>query len=291
MDMLNRLNNAIQYIEQHLCEDIDINEAAQIACVTKNSFMRFFSYMTGMTINEYIRRRRLSCAAYELQNTNLKVIDIAVKYGYDSADAFTKAFFKQHHITPSQAREHIKSLTIYPPASFHIIIKGAKEMDFRIINISETKIFGVSKNFDQNEFQTREALRHTMWDEKLENIPAMICEGNWNEADNHAYDGIWYGVWSGGKYMIAREKEYAKTEHLEKYIIPAGRYAAFTTKKGTLAWEELPKLLDLIMESWLPSSGYSLRSDDIIETYHLWTNHDMRKKNRYYEIWIPIIEK
>ena len=75
---------------------------AQIACVTQDSFLRFFSYMTGMTLNGYIRRRRLSLAAYELRESNIKVIDAAVKYGYDSADSFTKAFVKQHGLTPTQ---------------------------------------------------------------------------------------------------------------------------------------------------------------------------------------------
>ncbi|MDE6641707.1 MAG: helix-turn-helix domain-containing protein [Acetatifactor sp.] len=92
-----------------------------------------FSYMTGMTLNEYIRCRRLTLAARDLQHGRAPIIHIAMKYGYDSAAAFSRAFAKQHGITPSAYRKSGGSLRVYPPASFHIMIKGAKEMDFRII--------------------------------------------------------------------------------------------------------------------------------------------------------------
>ncbi len=116
MDILRQLNSTVAYIEANLCDEIDMDELAQIACITKDSFIRFFSYMTGMTLNVYIRRRKLTRAAYELRNSNVKVIDVAVKYGYESADAFTKAFVKQHSITPTLARDLHQSLKIYPPA-------------------------------------------------------------------------------------------------------------------------------------------------------------------------------
>ena len=88
--------------------------------------------------------------------------------------------------------------------------------------------------------------------------------------------------------MIAREPELVQKENLEKWVIPAGTYAAFVTERGGLAWEEFPRLFELIFDSWLPSSGYGLRSDDIIEVYHLWTDHEERKKNRFYEVWVPV---
>ena len=94
--------------------------AAQIACVTKVSFIRFFSYICGMTLTSYIRCRRLTLAAYELRNSDIKVIDVAMKYGFRNIDTFTRAFTKQHGITPTQARNPYQSLRIYPPVSFHI---------------------------------------------------------------------------------------------------------------------------------------------------------------------------
>ena len=92
MDIVEQLNKAILYIESALCDEIHLDTVTQIACVTKDSFLRFFSYMTGMTLNEYVRRRRLTLTAYELQDSHSKVIDVAVKYGWDSADAFMRLY-------------------------------------------------------------------------------------------------------------------------------------------------------------------------------------------------------
>ncbi len=289
--MLKQLNEAISYIEENLCEEINLDIVAEIACVTKDSFIRFFSYMTGMTLNEYIRRRRLTLAAGELQNSNYKVMDIAVKYGWDSADAFTKAFIRQHGITPTMARDPHESLMIYPPASFYIMIKGARKMDFRIIELEQTKVYGVSRKFDGQGYNIREELRHIMWADNCDDVPGQICEGRWNEPLNHSYDGMWYGIWQGGNYTIARAKSDTKNDKLEEHIIPSGTYAAFKTECGGLAWEEFPKLFELIFDSWLPNSEYKQKGDIIIEVLHLWTDHDMRSKNKYYEVWIPVEKK
>ncbi len=290
MDMLKQLNSAITYIESNLCDEIDFDVVAGIACVTKDSFVRFFSYMTGMTLKEYIRRRKLTLAAFELRNSNLRVIDAAVKYGWDSADAFTKAFSRQHGITPTQVRDVHTSFKIYPPASFYIMIKGAKEMDFRMLELEETEVYGVSKQFDGRGYKTREELRHIMWSEDCDDVPGQICEGHWNQPSNHSYDGMWYGIWQDGKYTISRAKKDTHNDALEKHIIPSGTYVAFKTECGGLAWEEFPKLFELILDSWLPNSEYKQKSNVIIEVLHLWTDHDMRNKNRYYEVWIPVIE-
>lgn len=88
--------------------------------------------------------------------------------------------------------------------------------------------------------------------------------------------------------MIARERSDTKTDKLEMRKLPAGTYAAFKTECGGLAWEEFPKLFELIFDSWLPASEYKQKYDLAIEVLHLWTDHDLRQKNRYYEVWIPV---
>ena len=291
MNMLKQLNDAIMYIEQNLCAELNFDEAAKLACVTTDSFMRFFSYMTGMTLKEYIRRRRLTLAANDLRHGDDRVIDIAVKYGYESADAFSRAFAKQHGVTPSAYRKNGGSLKVYPPASFHIRIKGAKELNFRLIELPETEVYGVSRQYDGQGYKTREELRHIMWSEECEDIPGKLCEGRWNQAGNTSYDGAWYGIWRDGKYMIAREKADISNAAPEACKLSAGTYAAFKTECGALAWKELPNLFELIFDSWLPSSEYRLMSDEIIEIYHLWTDYDLRNKNRYYEVLIPVALK
>lgn len=288
MNMLKQLNTAIEYIEANLCAELDLDTAASIACVTVDSFIRFFSYMTGMTLKEYIRRRRLTLAAQELQHSKTPIIDLAVKYGYDSAAAFSRAFAKQHGITPSVYRKDGGSLKVYSPVSFHIMVKGAKEMDFRMIELEETVVYGVSRQYEGQGFQNREELRHSMWANDCDDIPGQLCKVGWNQPGSTSYDGVWYGIWQDGKYMISRERADVKTGELETRILPAGTYAAFKTECGGLAWKELPKLFELIFDSWLPASEYKQKYDLAIEVLHLWTDHDLRQKNRYYEIWIPV---
>lgn len=288
MDMIKQLNAAVDYIESNLQGEIDMDRLSRVACLSNGSFTRFFSYMVGMTLKEYIRRRRLTLAACELRGSDSKVIDIAVKYGWDSPDAFTKAFIRQHGITPTEAREPSRVIKIYPPASFYIMIKGAKEMDFRIIELADTAVYGVSETFEGKGYQSREELRHPMWSEEEDDVPGQICEGRWNQPSNPSYDGVWYGIWRDGKYMIAREEADVKNKGLEKFVIPSGTYAVFKTGRGGLAWEELPKLQALIFDSWLPNSEYRHKGDMMIEVLHLWADHDMRNKNRFYEWWIPV---
>ena len=276
MDMLKHLNDAVAYIEDHLDEELCMDALARIACVSADGFSRYFSYMTGVTIHEYIRRRRLTLAAYDLRQSGAKVLDVALKAGYNSADAFTKAFVRQHGISPKEARNPACPLKVYPPVSFHIIIKGAKEMDYRLIETDAIEVYGVSRQLSASE---RFEARNTMWDEKKDYLPLNVSA---------EWEGVWYGIWDAGKYAIAREKADATGKNLEDSVIPAGLYAAFRTERGGRAEEELRKLHDLIFDSWLPDSGYEQTADFEVEVYHLFSDREVRRKNRYYEIWIPV---
>jgi len=287
MNLLKQLNAAAAYIEKNLCGEPDWDEAARLACTSRDGFLRFFSYMTGMTVNEYIRRRRLSCAVSDLQN-GMRVIDAAVKYGYDSADAFRRAFARQHGVSPSKARNSGAQVRIYPPVSFRISVKGATEMKFRWVHAEKREIYGISKPYDGQEYASREAIRHSMWNESADDVPGQLCTGRWNEPGNHAYDGIWYGLWRGGRYMIARERENVRAEAPEKQTVPAGRYAAFASEEGEPAWEALPRLFGEIFDGWLPDYGYEWTGDAILEVYQLFTDREERRKKRRYEVWIPV---
>ena len=104
MDTLKKMNDALQYIEENLTEEINYEKVAKRAYCSEYHFKRMFSFLAGISLSEYIRRRRLTMAALELQNGDVKVIDIALKYGYSSPDSFTRVFQKMHGITPSQAK-------------------------------------------------------------------------------------------------------------------------------------------------------------------------------------------
>ena len=114
MDWLGRMNGAVSFIEEHLTEEINFEEVAKMACCSVYHFQRMFSFITDVPLAEYIRRRRFTLAAFELQNSDVKIIDLAVKYGYDSPISFARAFQNQHGVTPSLARDKGVQLKAYP---------------------------------------------------------------------------------------------------------------------------------------------------------------------------------
>lgn len=145
MDLLKHMNEALKYIENNLTNEIDFQEVARIAICSEYHFKRMFSFLSGITLAEYIRHRRLTLAAFDLKESNVKVIDLAVKYGYNSPDSFTRAFQQMHGVTPSEARHTGHSLKAFPPMTFHLSIKGGNEMNYRIVEKEAFHIVGVKK--------------------------------------------------------------------------------------------------------------------------------------------------
>ena len=281
MNILNELNEACNYIEENICSDIDINTLALITNQSAGNFNRFFTSMLNMTAKEYIRKRRLSLAVYDLQNSDESITDIAFKYGFNSYDSFCKAFTSQHNVSPTQAKSKNCRVNLFPPARFEINVKGAQKINFKIEEIEEFEVYGLTENFNCqacNRFEQE----NTMWSLDNKHCPEKICNG---------YDGIWYGIFDNGKYSIARKKEDTDFDNLKTLKIKGGKYAVFTTDKGGYAGIELPKIHDLIFNSWLPSSNYNIKKEYIIEVFHLETDRELRRKNRYYEIYVPLIEK
>lgn len=142
---MKELNLAMRYIEDNLAGDIDFEKVSQLACCSEYHFRRMFSFLSGMSLSEYIRRRRLSQAAVELQCSDVKVIDLAVKYGYDSPDSFSRAFQRLHGLTPSEARMGGAVLKAVPPMTFQLTIQGADDMDYRIVEKEAFYITGIMK--------------------------------------------------------------------------------------------------------------------------------------------------
>ncbi|PEJ77235.1 AraC family transcriptional regulator [Bacillus wiedmannii] len=145
MDSLKNMNAAMQYIENNLTNEIDFKEVAKIAFCSEYHFKRMFSFLAGVSLSEYIRCRRLTLAAFELKDSNAKVIDVAIKYGYNSPDSFTRAFQNLHGITPSEARSTIRSLKAYSPMTFQLSIQGGNEMNYRIKEKEPFRIIGIQK--------------------------------------------------------------------------------------------------------------------------------------------------
>lgn len=105
MDNFDKFTELINYIEANLDADIEPKKMAQILCVNEYTMYRIFTFLTGMTLTEYIRKRRLSMAAIELQNSDIKIIDLAIKYGYENSESFSRSFYKFHGIKPSRVKK------------------------------------------------------------------------------------------------------------------------------------------------------------------------------------------
>ena len=150
MEWIERFNEAISYIEEHLTEEIDYEQLGRIACCSSYHFQRMFTYMAGVPLSEYIRRRKMSLAAVDLQGGNMKIIDVAGKYGYSSPTAFNRAFQTVHGIAPSAVKSEGVSVKSFPPILFKITVKGVEEMNYRIETKDAFRIVGVSVPLDKD---------------------------------------------------------------------------------------------------------------------------------------------
>ncbi|SNS61902.1 transcriptional regulator, AraC family [Anaerovirgula multivorans] len=282
MEWIERLNSAVNYIEEHMSENIDYEEVAKIACCSTYHFQRMFSYMADIPLSEYIRRRRMSLAAVDLQSGDKKVIDIAVKYGYNSPTAFNRAFKNVHGIAPSQAKENGIVLKAFPSISFKITIKGDVEMNYRIEKKEAFRIIGISEPL-QPEIEKNFEIVPKMWENAAMSglIPKLVAmmEGmpmgllgvcSCNEANN----------W---RYYIAVTSNKSIDDTLEEYMIPASTWAVFSGQGTNQSIQELEKR---IITDWLPTSGYEYANAPDIEVYL-----SADPQNAKYEVWIPVEKK
>ena len=148
MDWLQGMNEAVRYIESSLTEVISYEALAKTVRCSAYEFSRIFSFMTGVSLSEYIRRRRLSAAVFDIQKGDEKIIDVALKYCYESPSTFARAFKELHGVSPLAARKSGVPLVMYPPISFNLTIKGVSEMRFRLEKREEFNLVGECKYFD-----------------------------------------------------------------------------------------------------------------------------------------------
>ena len=142
MDWVNRMNAVAEYIDEHLEGEMDYAALSRIAACPEGLFQRMFATIAGLSLSEYIRRRKLTRAAMQLSLTDIKVIELALMYGYESVDAFSAAFKRIHGVTPSQARQAEVMLKSYPRLTFTLSIKGEQEMQYKIVEKDAFQVFG-----------------------------------------------------------------------------------------------------------------------------------------------------
>jgi AraC family transcriptional regulator len=289
-NMVQKMNNAIEYIENHLNEEIDFNVVAKIACCSGYHFQRFFPFMAEIPLSEYIRRRRLTLAAFELQSTNAKVIDIAIKYGYESPEAFARAFKLMHGITPTAAKEKGAQLKAYPRITFNILIKGDAEMNYRIEQKKAFNMFGayteVSTINNQN-FETVpkfwETCRNNGTMEKIRRIANI-------EEKTPLHAAMFKCTDISHSYLIGYFAPASDIPNdFTELTIPASTWAVFYTEELTMA--EAAKQSSImwkrIFTEWFATSGYELTPNvPEVELHHSKGNGKFVT-----EIYIPITKK
>lgn len=178
MEWIQKMNAAVNYIEEHILEEPDLDKLGKLAGCSAHHFQRIFTYIGGITLTEYIRKRRMSLATVDLKDENVKVIDVAVKYGYDSPTAFNRAFQTVHGVTPTQARANDISLKAFPPIVFQMTVRGAQEMNYRIENREAIRVVGkkipLKSTLEENFRITPKFWRESATDGTIEKLAAMM---------------------------------------------------------------------------------------------------------------------
>lgn len=285
MEWLERLNQSLDYLEKNLSGTISYEFAAKIACCSVFHYQRMFSYIAGIPLGEYIRRRRMTEAAFDLQTKGMKVIDAALKYGYESPTSFNRAFQGVHGVSPASARTEGIILKAYPRISFKISIRGDAEMNYKIETKDAFRIVGVKKHFIMD-VEENFAKVPLFWQEAIQagTIP-KLCD-----MLNQPPLGI-MGVSTcmNGKdfdYYIAVASDKPLPDGMTEYEIPACTWAIFECV-GPMP-TAIQQLQTRIVSEWLPVSGYEYADAPDIEVY---PEGDQAATDYKCEVWFPVVKK
>ncbi len=282
MEWIERLNSAINYIEEHLADDIDYKQVAKVACCSTYHFQRMFAYMADVPLSEYIRRRRMTMAAVDLQSCQEKISDVALKYGYDSPTAFNRAFQSVHGVAPSLVKAGGISLKSFSPISFKITIKGAVEMDYRIEKKDAFRIVGIAEPL-HNEIEKNFEIVPQMWQKASMNGMIQKLTSMMNSEPMGLLGVSACNDMDSWRYFIAVASTQSIDNTLEEYTVPPSTWVVFSGEGTAQTVQELEKR---IVTEWLPTSGYEYANAPDIEVYL-----SADPVNTKYEVWIPVVKK
>lgn len=282
MDMIEKFNKAVDYIEQHLQDKIDLEETAKLADCSLYHFQRMFSYLADMPLSEYIRRRRMSLAAEDIKSGE-SVLDVSLKYGYDSPTAFNRAFKTVIGVAPSLIKKETSVLKTFPKIKFTLSVTGSEELSFRIEKKGPFSIAGIttelSNNLEENFMKLPKmwmkaslfgTIKKLLSLQNNPSIPGVL--GVSTPEDNDKW-----------RYFIAVATDNKTNTKFETLNIPSFTWAVFPGK-GTN--KDIQTLEQRIVKEWLPSSGYEYDNGPDVEVY---LSPDPNKA--VFEVWIPVIKK
>ena len=308
MNWIIGLQKAVDYIEDNLTETIDYEKVAAQSFSSSYHFQRVFSILCGFTVGEYIRNRRLSLAGTELATSDAKVIDIALKYGYESPDSFAKAFQKFHGILPSQARIDGSKLKSFSRLVLKFSLEGGTIMNYRIETKPEMTLLGYKKRFEgapygesRNEqeadfFMSTRAHQWLLKGLSTEKATDYCVLTNTDDSGYDYYIAVKTDEWTfDNLYNSAITGiDFMEKFRFEKIVIPARTYAVFETEKQKKPQHEYNEIRKRIAAEWLSNDNYSKDEYQMINSPELAVYHwglVGGYTERTIEIWIPIEKK
>ena len=285
MTWIESMREAIQYMEENLEEDLKVEDVAKHIFLSPFYFQKAFRLLCGFTVGEYIRNRRLTAAGNDLLTTNKKIIDIAMKYGYDSPDSFTKAFYRFHGATPSMVQKNHLMMKSFAPLKIKLTLEGGYKMDYKLMKKESFTVMGTMQKFSYEEANTA--------------IPAFWREHS--EKGRHQYVNGMFGInidesmgFDEFKYLIADLYNPARNvpEGFTTVTIPALTWAVFPCR-GALP-NSMAGINTKIFSEWLPAlKEYEFAAGYCIEMYSNPQEYanGVNDENYYAEIWIPVKKK
>lgn len=279
------MNSALDYIESNLSGNIDLSVAAQKACCSEYHFTRMFSFITNIPLNEYIRRRRMTLAGFELKSNAVSIIGLANKYGYDSPNSFTRAFKAMHGVTPSEARVPGVEIKSFARISFRVTITGGVGLNYRIVRESEHTMFGKSLTTKCTDgYDTVPAF----WDECENNRTTNKIAQAGLASEKTLLSSLLWDLDEEGmmKYMICLDlPESGVSDEFERFTVPARTWAVFPLALENPG-DSIISVWKRIYPEWFPNSGYELDTGPRQERC-FWRNDGIMVA----EAWVPVIKR
>lgn len=294
MNWIESLQKAISWMEEHLLEELDTARIAQECGWSGSHLQRGFQIVTGFTMSQYVRNRRLYKAARELVNDpELRLIDAAMKYGYDSPEAFSRAFRKFHGVLPSQIRRHPERICSFLPLQIHLSVRGGSKMEVKFQNIPAFELIG--KVFPLTDPEKTYEVIPQLWTRFMAECGSMM---NGSSQDTPEQKAIWqnnigeFGLCldteQGIEYIIAGKYRGGEVpEGFEVRSIPAMQWAQFACP-GPIP-QALQESIRQVFSEWIPQNPqYEINGTYSLEYYPI---GDTRRPDYQAQLWIPAVQK